>query len=384
MGVNIFQRQLTRLRRVTLTPEEQNGNNIIHQSIGGFIDPWQQYRYASIIAEIRQLCPDLESKQANKEQVAALKLRLPAAIVSGIADGSSEGTMQQRNGVICIDIDAADNPSIYDWEAVKSVISQSKFVAYCGLSVTALGIFLLIPVEDAEEHTAHFDAIRDDLEHTIFTIQQKGEEEPTILHGLNVDGAPRNICAKRFVSYDPAPYINADAEVYTKKKPTPTLFIPKITRRAMPGEPFNVEAFLQEHNIPYNVRERHGGLQYEIQCPWHDQHTTKGGRRATAVYVDANGRPGFNCKHGHCEGKRWQHFRAFYDGRYLERQQHGSMATIKMPDFSNVQWPTVAPPKQEQQQAAPLQPPSEQMAEGYINGIDIALLFTENKETCPF
>ncbi len=375
MGVNIFQRQLTRLRRVTLTAEEQNGSNIIHQTIGSFIDPLQQYRYASIIGEIRQLCPDIESKQANKEQVGALKLRLPAAIISGIADGSSEGAMKERNGVICIDIDGADNPALHDWEAVKSVVSQSKFVAYCGLSVTALGIFLLIPVEDAEKHTAHFDAIRYDLEHTIFTLHQQGDEEPTILHGLKVDGAPRNICAKRFVSYDPSPYINADAEVYTKVKEQIKLFIPKIPRRAMPGEPFDIEGFLQAHGIAYNVRERQGGLQYVIQCPWHDKHTTKGGYAETAVFAFPDGRVGFKCMHDNCEGKRWRHFRSFYDARYEERQQHGAKATIKFPDFSNVHWPTVAPPKQEQQQAAALQE---------TNGNDNSLPFEPCNEKCPF
>ncbi len=377
MGVNIFQRQITRLRRVTLTPDEQNGNNIILQSIGSFIDPRLQYRYATTIAKIRQLCPDIESKQANKEQVAALKLRLPAAIVSGIADGSSEGAMKERNGVICIDIDGSDNPAVYDWQAVKAVISQSKFVAYCGLSVTGLGVFLLVPVDDPNNHEGHFDALKDDLEHTKFVLHQAGEQEPTILHGLKVDAAPRNICAKRFVSYDAEPYINADAEVYTKVKEQPKLFIPKIPRRAASGGPFDVEGFLQQHGIAYNVRERHGGLQYEIQCPWHDQHTTKGGRRSTAVFVYPDGTAGFNCKHGHCEGKRWPDFRAYYDRQYQERQQHGASGTIKLPDFS---WATVATPSM--QEPTPLQPPSGAWQEK--NGNPDALPFEPLNEPCPF
>lgn len=316
---NIFQRQMSRLRRVVLTTEEQNGNNIITQTIGDFLNPQRQKRYIAQIQEIRALCPSIEEKKRNHDRIAYLKKSLPAGIISGVAQkGIGERDIVERNNVVAVDIDAKDNPALYDWEAVKREISKSPFVAYAGLSVSGLGIFVLIPVEDSTKHKQHFDAIVSDFTNTTFTIMQNEDKEPTILRGIRPDQAPSNIASKRFVSYDPQPYWNTEAHIYTKKKESAELYQRKYTSYHN-GKGFNVETFLKAHGIAYNERQRHGGMQYIVKCPWANLHSSKS-KAESAVFVDSEGKPGYKCLHAHCSDKHWRDFREYYEpNAYCQR-----------------------------------------------------------------
>lgn len=309
---NIFNQQMTLLRRVFLTPEEMNSNNIATVRIGYFLNPKIQSYYKETIQSIRVLCPNLDEKKRNKATVDALKKSLPAGIISGVAtDGISEDNIIERNAVIAFDIDAQDNPAIYDWEAAKMVISQSPFVSYVGLSASGLGVFGLIPVENAMKHKEHFDAIYSDFANATFTIMQGQDSEPTILHGLNLDKAPSNIASKRFMSFDPKPYYNTSAQVYTKTVEPIKLYTWNYTQEQRNGN-FDIEAFFKEHNIVYNVRERHGGLQYVVSCPWAHLHSSKS-RAESTVFVYSDGRLGYKCMHSHCSDKHWHQFREYYE-----------------------------------------------------------------------
>lgn len=310
-NTNIFQRQMTWLRSVVLTSVEQNSNNIIPMPIGEFLAPERQAQYFSQIEAIRALCPTLEDKERNHERITTLKKSLPAAIISGVAvDGIGEQNIIERNSVIAVDIDAKDNPALYDWQAVKDEVSKSPYIAYAGLSVSGLGIFALIPIEDATKHKQHFDAIVSDFANTVFTIMQNQDTEPTTLHGIRLDTAASNIASKRFVSYDPQPYWNTEAQIYTKTFEPMKLYVKKYTFHR--GKQFDAEAFLKAHGIAYNERERHGGVQYIVTCPWANLHSSRS-RADSAVFVDADGKPGYKCMHGHCADKHWQQFREFYE-----------------------------------------------------------------------
>ena len=244
--------------------------------------------------------------------IAALKKSLPAGIISGVAvDGISEQNIVERNSVIAIDVDAKDNPALYDWQAVKAAVSNSPYVAYAGLSVSGLGIFVLFPIDDATKHKQHFDAIVSDFANTTFTIMQNEDTEPTILHGIRLDPAPSNIASKRFVSYDPLPYWNTEAHIYTKTYEPMKLYVRKYTSYNK-GKHFDVEAFLKAHGIAYNERNRHGGVQYIVTCPWANQHSSRN-KAESAVFVYPDGKPGYKCMHGHCADKHWQQFREFYE-----------------------------------------------------------------------
>jgi hypothetical protein len=309
--INIFDRPMTIISSVMLTADEQNGNNIKTTTIGDFVNPQQQYQYVDKIESIRALCPNLEEKLRNKLVVDAKKKALPAGIISGVAvDGISGTNIVERNGVIPFDIDAQDNPALYDWEAVKAAVSKSPYVAYAGLSVTGLGVWGMIPVEDATKHKEHFEAISRDFANNIFTIMQDQDTEPTILHGIHLDQAPSNIASKRFVSYDPKPYWNTAAQVYTKIIEPVKLYERKYVTFYQGG--FNIMEFFKKHNISYNVRERQGGIQYAVTCPWAHLHSSSS-KNDSAVFVYPNGALGFKCMHAHCADKHWHQYREFYE-----------------------------------------------------------------------
>jgi|GEM_PF-2143666 len=327
---NIFQRRMTRLSRVVLSSGEQNGNNIMQQTIGDFLDPQRQRQHIALIEAIRALCPTLEEKERNHDRIAALKKSLPAGIISGVAvDGISEQNIVERNSVIAIDVDAKDNPALYDWQAVKAAVSKSPYAAYAGLSVSGLGIFVLIPIDDATKHKQHFDAVVSDFANTTFTIMQNEDTEPTILHGIRLDPAPSNIASKRFVSYDPQPYWNTEAQIYTKTFEPMKLYVRKYTSYHS-GKQFDVEAFLNAHGIAYNERERHGGVQYIVTCPWANLHSSRS-KADSAVFVDADGKPGYKCMHGHCADKHWQQYREFYEPDAYHRRS--ALSFPRLSDF---------------------------------------------------
>lgn len=303
---------MTWLRSVTLTPSEHNGNNIVTVSIGAFLSPKYQEKFLPQITAIRKLCPTLEDKERNHNRIAALKKSLPAGIISGVTlNGIGEDNIVERNAVIAIDIDAKDNPALYDWQAVKKELAKSPYVAYAGLSVSGLGVFALIPIKDATRHKGHFNAIVSDFANTKFSIYQNQDTEPTILHGLRLDQAPSNIASKRYLSYDPQPCYRTDAQVYEKLQEPINLYEPKMNVYSF-NRQFDVEAFLLRHNIAYNVRGRHGGLQYIVTCPWCDLHSSRS-KAESAVFVYPDGKPGYKCLHSHCSEKHWQDYRAYYE-----------------------------------------------------------------------
>lgn len=319
MTTNIYTLPITILRRANLKESEWNENNVWVRTIADFLNPENQRLYAQTLTAIRSMSQTIEDKNRNSDSVKKLKMSLPAAIISGVAEsGISEGNVKYRNGVICIDIDAKENPALHDWESVKQTLSKSPYIAYAGLSVSGLGVFLLIPIADPQKHKEHFKAIDEDFKATTFTFMQQGDTEPTVLKGIVIDGAPSNIASKRFLSYDPEPCCNINAEIYCKISERPLPPPPQYdSARYKDGSKFDVEAFLNFYRISFNVRERHGGLQYIVECPWAHLHSSRSKAEST-IFVDANG-IGYKCQHSHCADKHWQDFRAFFDVEYRNR-----------------------------------------------------------------
>ena len=317
---NIYTRQMTLLDNVF------NGSKIQVITIADFCNPARQYEYAQRIAEIRSYCPDAETKERNKEIVDRLKTSLPAGIISCVADGLGESNVIARNGVMAIDIDASKNPAIYDWNAIKVELSKSAYIAYCGLSVSGLGVWGMIPISNPEKHKDHFMAISRDFERQ-FTIKQYGDQEPTILNGIHLDSAPSNIISKRFVSYDPAPYTNINARVYERTEELPQ---PRRTFFNGTSKVFDVEGWLKAHGIAYNARYRHGGIQFIVRCPNAAQHTTSTHKAESAVFLYPDGRPGYKCQHDHCINLHWQEYRKIYEPTYNPDGNYGKHVIIRL------------------------------------------------------
>ena len=313
--VNIFDRPMTLLTGVMLKANERNGDNIMPMTLGQFLDPTWQYQYYEQISAIRRLCPTLAEKERNRQLVKDMKLKLPAGIMSGVVEnGISEQNLVELNNVLQVDIDAQDNPAIYDWQALKDMLSKSPFFAYIGMSVTGLGLFGLIPIEDSSKFKEHFDAVEDEFANTTFKFTQGNETEPTVLQGIKIDPIPRNPASKRFVSYDPNPYWNTAAEVYTKRKEPIkpiTHYDRNFTSNYTNGS-FDVEDFFKRHNISYTKRARHSGTQYIVDCPWIAEHSSKS-RAESAVFVYPEGGVGYKCLHAHCADRHWRQYREFYE-----------------------------------------------------------------------
>ena len=137
-----------------------------------------------------------ETDEARKR---AMKLSLPAATVSGVFHPKrNDKNLVAHTGFISIDIDGKDNP---EWTAenMKQALACRPDVAYAALSVSGNGVFGIIPIAYPQRHGEQFDALR---------------QEFLIDYDLKLDKQCRDTTRLRFLSYDPEPYINEQAEVY--------------------------------------------------------------------------------------------------------------------------------------------------------------------------
>lgn len=153
----------------------------------------------------------------DKETRNALKRSLPQATISGVFSPTrAKNNLSQHSGLICVDIDAKDNPEILDWETLKQDLSVLPQIAYCALSVSGKGLFLVIPLRYLEKHLQQFRQLQIDFRKM----------------GIMIDSACSDITRLRCLSYDEHPIINENATLYEgvyvekpKHKSFPTCFI---------------------------------------------------------------------------------------------------------------------------------------------------------------
>lgn len=153
----------------------------------------------------------------DKEKRNALKRSLPQATISGVFSPTrAKNNLSQHSGLICVDIDAKDNPDILDWETLKQDLSILPQIAYCALSVSGKGLFLVIPLRYPEKHLQQFRQLQIDFRKM----------------GIMIDSACSDITRLRCLSYDEHPIINENATLYEgvyvekpKHKSFPTCFI---------------------------------------------------------------------------------------------------------------------------------------------------------------
>lgn len=142
----------------------------------------------------------------DKDERQRLKAMLPAITPSGVFHRRNADSLIAPSNLICIDIDGKDNPSISDMEELKARLAKLPYVMYCGLSASGTGLFCIIPYEDYRKHRLYFHALEQDFRDM----------------GIVVDSHCSDICRLRFYSYDEHPYVNPDAEVYTKTLEKPS------------------------------------------------------------------------------------------------------------------------------------------------------------------
>lgn len=169
-------------------------------------------RWRTTVEEIRG--------EADPDKRTELKKKLPAFIPAGIFTNKTAGGLQRHSGFICIDIDAKDNADTDNFGKLKEFVFQIPQIAYCGLSVSGTGFFCLIPIADPAKHTDYFRAIERDFKRC----------------GIRIDRKCGNVNRLRFVSYDPAPYINTGAKVYDYIMPAKDYKAAQVLGREITGE----------------------------------------------------------------------------------------------------------------------------------------------------
>lgn len=213
------------------------------RTIGRFLGAGEIYRdniaaarkaRAGMVEAVR--LNDMQQRDAWKRKYDACKWLSPCAMLGGVSPDRKQFT--SYSNVLCIDIDAPKpgekdngNAWVTDWEQQKRKISDIKCVSYCSLSAGGAGLFVLIPIADHAKHEAYFD-----------TLSAMFREHM----GLTVDAQTRNINRLRFMSYDPAPYVNHNAQVFDTIKPRVNEYRkpinpPKICGKLSPTERARVE-----------------------------------------------------------------------------------------------------------------------------------------------
>lgn len=193
----------------------------------GSVDLWKwllgDNEYRGVVDMIRQM-PD--KVQRNK-----YKAMLPAVTISGIFSHRRTGCLISHTGLICIDIDGNDNPNIKDWELLKIELSKLTYILYCGLSVSAAGLFCIIEIAYSEKHLNHFYALQLDFQ----------------AMGIVIDSSCKDICRLRGYSYDAKAYVNPNAVVYDKFADSP--LVPRKLPYPEKRRPIDVRAQLLQPSI---------------------------------------------------------------------------------------------------------------------------------------
>lgn len=133
----------------------------------------------------------LRAIKDEKEQKKFKTENLPAATLSCIC-GEDKSVIKETNGLIVLDIDAQDNPKLYDKDerlSFKKKIIDLPYVAIVSESCRGNGLYVIIPIEHTskERFEQHYNALENDFK---------------CLFGLVLDKSCKNINRLRFASVD--------------------------------------------------------------------------------------------------------------------------------------------------------------------------------------
>lgn len=138
-------------------------------------------------------------KIQNKEERSKIKASLPAITPSGVFTGTRAAkNLTQHSGFIGVDIDQQDNEHLGSIVTWKNEIVTVPNVAYCGLSASGNGLFVLVPIPATETHN-----------HRLYF--EKLETYFLLRYGITIDKACKDVSRLRGASYDPDAYFNEEA-----------------------------------------------------------------------------------------------------------------------------------------------------------------------------
>jgi hypothetical protein len=139
-------------------------------------------------------------RERNKDKRDELKADLPAVTISGTFERRNKESLIKHSGLICLDIDAKENPAITNWDQVVRDMSDIVNVAFASLSVSGNGCFVVIPLSFPHRHTDQFNALQSDFKKL----------------GLTIDKKCSDISRLRGMTGDNNAHYNPDAEPYRR------------------------------------------------------------------------------------------------------------------------------------------------------------------------
>ena len=137
-------------------------------------------------------------REKSAEKRRKMKSSLPCITPSGVFAQRGEKGLLWHSGLLCVDIDGADNPNIVDWEDVKADLSEFEGCFYVGLSTSGQGVFMLVKIAHPRLYREYYEAIS-------FELLRKG---------IVVDPHCRDVARLRCASYDPHPIFNPEVGSY--------------------------------------------------------------------------------------------------------------------------------------------------------------------------
>ena len=139
-------------------------------------------------------------RERNKDKRDELKSMLPAVTISGTFSKRSKDSLIKHSGLICLDIDSKDNPTISNWNQVIRDMTEIINIAFASLSVSGNGCFVVIPLAFPERHTQQFEALRSDF----------------LSLGYHIDKSCSDVSRLRGMTGDNNGHYNPDAEPYRR------------------------------------------------------------------------------------------------------------------------------------------------------------------------
>lgn len=147
-------------------------------------------------------------RDTNEGEYKRIKLQMPMHTVSCLC-GNSAKNIDKYTNLVCIDIDAKDNPQT-NIEEIRKKVNNLPYTLYSSQSVGGKGLYILIAVDgDKDTFINHFKALQDEFNKL----------------GIVIDKSCKNLNRLRVISNDTAAYYNEKAEIYTKIK----IDYPKVT-----------------------------------------------------------------------------------------------------------------------------------------------------------
>ncbi|MCI1187871.1 hypothetical protein MON38_10605 [Hymenobacter sp. DH14] len=150
-------------------------------------------RWAEQVLAVRAL-------SASSTAYSEAKRSLPCFTPSGTFERRTPAGLLQHSGIVGLDLDARQNPGV-DLSAVKVLLAADPSTYACFASAGGEGLCALVRIP-ADNHASSFRSLK------AYYHQA---------YGLVVDDL-NDVSRLRFVSYDPALYLNEEAELLT---PTP-------------------------------------------------------------------------------------------------------------------------------------------------------------------